>query len=277
MKLVHYGQFGSETPGVIHDGRLLDASSHTTSWTGEEFTPERLNALRGLLQTLPEVADPDGLRYGSPVAKPAQIICVGLNYREHAEESDMEVPDAPIAFTKSVHSISGPNDPVLMPDHASKLDWEIELAVVIGKEIFAPTPEEAAEAIVGYTIANDVSERAWQLETSGQWFKGKSAPSFCPVGPWILIPDDEFNVNDLELHLAVNGTTRQSGSTSLMIFDPGTIVHQLAQFIPFKPGDLILTGTPSGVGLATETYLKPGDEMVLRIDGLGEQRQTVVQ
>lgn len=275
MKLVHFGSAGSERPGVIHEGVLWDASTHTNAWTGEDFTEKRLAELMSSIGTFPEVPNAESLRYGAAVSKPGQIICVGLNYREHAEESDMEVPDAPIAFSKSVHSISGPNDDIRMPAHAEKLDWEIELAVVIGTDIYGPTQQEAADAIAGYCIANDVSERAWQLETSGQWFKGKSAPTFCPLGPWVQIRDETFNSEDLSLKLWVNEELRQNSRTSLMIFSPETIVYQLAQYIPFRPGDVVLTGTPSGVGLATQTYLKPGDVVRAQIDGLGEQRQRV--
>jgi len=217
-------------------------------------------------------------RIGAPIARPHQIICIGLNYSDHAAESGMPVPDEPILFTKSPNTMVGPNDDVIMPRGATKLDWEVELGIVIGRRTsYLESREQAAEAIAGYVLVNDVSERAFQLERGGQWLKGKSAETFNPTGPWLATPD-ELDVMALGMSLDVSGERRQTGSTSTMVFDPLTIVHYVSQFMVLEPGDLINTGTPPGVGLGMTppTYLQVGDTMTLSIDGLGTQHQRVV-
>jgi 2-keto-4-pentenoate hydratase/2-oxohepta-3-ene-1,7-dioic acid hydratase in catechol pathway len=218
-----------------------------------------------------------GRRIGAPIARPHQIICVGLNYSDHAAESGMPAPDEPILFTKSPNTVVGPNDDVIMPRGATKLDWEVELGIVIGhRTSYLTSREQAAASIAGYVLVNDVSERSFQLERGGQWLKGKSAETFNPTGPWLATPD-EVDVMSLGMSLDVNGERRQSGSTATMVFDPLTIVQYISQFLVLEPGDLINTGTPPGVGLGMTppTYLKVGDKMTLAVDGLGTQQQTV--
>jgi 2-keto-4-pentenoate hydratase/2-oxohepta-3-ene-1,7-dioic acid hydratase in catechol pathway len=219
-----------------------------------------------------------GERVGAPIARPHQILCIGLNYSDHAAESGMAVPDEPILFTKSPNTLVGPNDDVIMPRGATKLDWEVELGIVIGRRTsYLDSPEQARDHIAGYVVVNDVSERAFQIERGGQWAKGKSAETFNPAGPWLAMPDELDDVMQLGMWLDVNGQRRQTGSTSTMIFDPWVIVHYLSQFLVLEPGDLINTGTPPGVGLGMTppTYLQVGDVMQLGIEGLGEQRQRV--
>ena len=220
-----------------------------------------------------------GERVGAPIARPHQILCIGLNYRDHAEETGQPVPDEPIVFTKSPNTLVGPDDDVRIPRGSEKTDWEVELGVVVGRRAAYLADEDAArDAIAGYLVVNDVSERAFQLERGGQWVKGKSAETFNPAGPWLVTPDDIGDVGDLRMWLEVNGVRRQHGSTSTMLFSPAYVVHYLSQFMVLEPGDLINTGTPPGVGMGLRppVYLRPGDEMVLGIDGLGSQHQHVV-
>ena len=217
-------------------------------------------------------------RIGAPIARPHQILCVGLNYSDHAAETGQAVPDEPILFSKSPNTLVGPDDDVLIPPGSQKTDWEVELGIVIGRQVTYLADERAAtEAIAGYVLSNDVSERAYQLERGGQWLKGKSAPTFNPCGPWLATPDEFDDVEDLGLWLDVNGERRQDGSTATMIFGPATIVHYISQFMTLEPGDLINTGTPPGVGMGLDpqVYLRPGDVMELGGEGLGRQRQRV--
>lgn len=218
-------------------------------------------------------------RIGAPFARPHQIICVGLNYSDHAAETGQAVPDEPILFTKSPNTLVGPHDDVRIPRGATKPDWEVELGIVIGKRTsYLESVEEARDHIAGYVLVNDVSERAFQMERGGQWLKGKSAETFNPAGPWLATPDELDDVTDLNMWLDVNGVRRQDGSTSTMIFDPLFIVHYISQFLVLEPGDLINTGTPPGVGMGhrPEIWLAPGDVMELGITGLGTQRQNVI-
>jgi len=220
-----------------------------------------------------------GERIGAPIARPHQILCIGLNYSDHAAESGQDVPAEPILFTKSPNTLVGPNDDVRMPRGSTKLDWEVELGIVIGRRTsYLESEQEAAGAIAGYVVANDVSERAFQLERSGQWSKGKSAETFNPAGPWLVTPDEVPDVLSLGMWLDVNGQRRQTGSTSTMIFSPTFLVHHLSQFMVLEPGDLINTGTPPGVGMGMKppVWLQVGDVVELGIDGLGTQRQTVI-
>jgi 2-keto-4-pentenoate hydratase/2-oxohepta-3-ene-1,7-dioic acid hydratase in catechol pathway len=220
-----------------------------------------------------------GERIGAPIARPHQILCIGLNYRDHAAETGQEVPAEPILFTKSPNTLIGPNDEVRIPRGSTKPDWEVELGIVIGKRTsYLDSVEEAADAIAGYCVVNDVSERAFQMERNGQWSKGKSSETFNPAGPWLVTPDELPNVLDLGMWLDVSGVRRQTGSTSTMVFDPFFLVHYLSQFLVLEPGDLINTGTPPGVGMGftPPIWLQVGDVMELGIDGLGSQRQTVI-
>jgi len=294
MKLMRLGPVGSEKPVVRVDASTLpDGVGYVDV---SDFTPdfdEAFFAGDGMLRLAPLVAERvavgavhpftvDGQpaqRIGAPIARPHQILCIGLNYSDHAAESGMPVPDEPILFTKSPNTLVGPNDDVIMPRGATKLDWEVELGIVIGKRTsYLDSVEQAREHIAGYVVVNDVSERAFQIERGGQWSKGKSAETFNPAGPWLATADELDDVMQLGMWLDVNGQRRQTGSTSTMIFDPWFIVHYLSQFMVLEPGDLINTGTPPGVGLGMTppTYLEVGNVMHLGIDGLGEQRQTVV-
>jgi 2,4-diketo-3-deoxy-L-fuconate hydrolase len=218
-------------------------------------------------------------RIGAPIARPHQILCIGLNYRDHAAETGQAVPDEPILFTKSPNSLVGPYDDVRIPRGSTKPDWEVELGIVIGRRTsYLDSVESARDAIAGYLVVNDVSERAFQTERGGQWSKGKSAETFNPAGPWLVTPDEIDDVNSLDLWLDVNGVRRQTGNTRTMVFDPYFIVHYLSQFLVMEPGDLIDTGTPPGVGMGFKPpiWLQPGDVMELGVEGLGSQRQTVL-
>jgi 2,4-didehydro-3-deoxy-L-rhamnonate hydrolase len=241
--------------------------------------PHRLRTLVDERVAAGEVRSFDGQRVGAPIARPHQILCIGLNYRDHAAESGMAVPDEPILFTKSPNTLIGPYDEVRIPRGSAKTDWEVELGIVIGRRTsYLDSVEDARDAIAGYVVVNDVSERAFQLERGGQWAKGKSAETFNPAGPWLVTSDAVDDVLDLDMWLDVNGVRRQTGSTKTMIFDPYTIVHYLSQFLVLEPGDLINTGTPPGVGMGFDppVWLQPGDVVELGIEGLGTQRQHVV-
>ncbi|WP_448612491.1 fumarylacetoacetate hydrolase family protein [Geodermatophilus sp. URMC 60] len=220
-----------------------------------------------------------GERIGAPIARPHQILCIGLNYRDHAAETGQAVPDEPILFTKSPNTLIGPDDDVRIPRGSTKPDWEVELGIVIGRRTsYLDSVEEAREAVAGFCVVNDVSERAFQMERGGQWVKGKSAETFNPAGPWLVTPDEIDDVLALDMWLDVNGVRRQTGNTRTMVFDPWFIVHHLSQFLVLEPGDLIDTGTPPGVGMGFRppVWLQPGDVMELGIQGLGSQRQCVL-
>ncbi|WP_221402259.1 fumarylacetoacetate hydrolase family protein [Actinoplanes lutulentus] len=220
-----------------------------------------------------------GERIGAPIARPHQILCIGLNYRDHAAETGQAVPDEPILFTKSPNTLVGPNDDVRIPRGSTKPDWEIELGIVIGRRTsYLDSVEQARDAIAGYVVVNDVSERYFQMERGGQWSKGKSAETFNPAGPWLATTDEISDVLNLDMWLDLNGERRQTGNTKTMIFDPYFIVHHLSQFMVLEPGDLINTGTPPGVGMGfrPQVWLQPGDVIELGIDGLGSQRQNVI-
>lgn len=275
MKFVRFGPAGQEKPGVLDgEGRVVDISSLVDdigpSTIGDlAGITERVNAASGL-----PVHEADSVRFGTPMSRPYKMIAIGLNYADHAAESGMEAPTEPVVFMKATSSFSGPNDDVLLPRGAEKVDWEVELGLVIGKTCsYLPDEAAAMDAIGGYVLVHDVSEREFQLNRGGQWVKGKSADTFSPTGPWLVTPDEAGDVSDLDLTLSVNGEIKQSGSTSTMIFDPGHIVWYLSQFMTLESGDLILTGTPPGVGMATDTYLQEGDVVELEITGLGTQRQ----
>lgn len=287
MHLMRIGAVGSEKPVARvtderNDEKYVDLSDVVVDFDERFFGS-------GLLADLPAiVADRvaagqtiafAGERIGAPIARPHQILCIGLNYRDHAAETGQEVPAEPILFTKSPNTLIGPNDEVRIPRGSTKPDWEVELGIVIGKRTsYLDSVEEAADAIAGYCVVNDVSERAFQMERNGQWSKGKSSETFNPAGPWLVTPDELPNVLDLGMWLDVSGVRRQTGSTSTMVFDPFFLVHYLSQFLVLEPGDLINTGTPPGVGMGftPPIWLQVGDVMELGIDGLGSQRQTVI-
>jgi len=280
MKLVRLGEPGAERPGVRTDEGWIDVSDAVRDFDEEFFGSDGITRLRDLVATRVDRAQPLGaLRVGAPIARPHQILCIGLNYRDHAAETGQEVPSEPIVFTKSPNTLVGPYDDVRIPRGATKTDWEVELGIVVGRRSsYLEGPDEARDAIAGFVLVNDVSERAFQLERNGQWVKGKSAETFNPAGPWLATPDELESVTDLPMWLDVNGVRRQTGSTSTMVFDPYFIVEYLSQFLVLEPGDLINTGTPPGVGMGFDppVWLKPGDVMELGIDGLGHQQQTVV-
>ena len=283
MYLMRIGPSGSERPVVrIDDTRYIDVADVVSDFDEAFFGSDGLTGLRDIVgervaagQTREFAAE----RIGSPIARPHQILCIGLNYSDHAAETGLPVPSEPILFTKSPNALVGPNDDVRIPRGSTKLDWEVELGVLIGKRTSnLDSVADARAAIAGFVVVNDVSERAFQIERGGQWSKGKSAETFNPAGPWLVTPDEIDDVLDLRMWLDVNGVRRQDGSTSTMIFDPYVIVHYLSQFLVLEPGDLINTGTPPGVGMGfqPQVWLQAGDVMELGIEGLGQQRQTVV-
>ncbi len=280
MKFVRFGEKnGQKTPCVLDaDGTLRDISS-VVSEIGPDTLGDALIAKINAadLSALPSVS-PDGLRKAAPMATPRNIWCIGLNYSDHAEEAGMAIPDEPILFNKSTATYCGPDDDILFSPKMTKLDWEVELGIVIGKRTLDVTADEALDHVFGYVTVNDVSERAWQLERGGQWVKGKSFPNFCPTGPYLVTKDELSDVQALSMWLDVNGERAQAGSTSKMIFDVKTIVSYMSEFCQLEPGDLICTGTPPGVGagMSPPKFLKIGDKVTLGIEGLGEQAQTVV-
>ncbi|MFM9448705.1 fumarylacetoacetate hydrolase family protein [Streptomyces acidiscabies] len=283
MHLMRIGAPGAEKPVArIDDDTYVELADLVTDF-GEGFFGgggiDRIRPVVAERAAAGRVSRFAGERIGAPIARPHQILCIGLNYRDHAAESGMAVPDEPILFTKSPNTLIGPNDDVRIPRGSTKTDWEVELGIVIGKRTsYLDSVEDARDAIAGYVVVNDVSERAFQLERGGQWAKGKSAETFNPAGPWLATADEIDDVLALDMWLDVNGTRRQTGNTKTMIFDPYFIVHYLSQFLTLEPGDLINTGTPPGVGmgLTPPVHLKPGDTMELGITGLGTQRQHVI-
>ena len=277
MNLARIGERGSEVPAVLdRDGVHRDVSSLVSDFTPEFFAGNGTERLRSSdLSALPAVQG----RIGAPIARPSLILCVGLNYVDHANESSMKVPEEPILFTKAPNCLVGPYDDVLTPRGATTVDYEVELAVVIGRQCrYLESPEQAMDHLAGFTIANDVSERTFQLERGGgQWIKGKSCETFNPCGPYLATTDEVDLDGGLDLWLDVNGERRQTGSTHDVIFDIATVIHHVSQFMVLEPGHLVNSGTPPGVamGMAEPGYLSPGDVMTLGITGLGEQRQEV--
>ena len=279
MKLCRYGQKGAEKPGLVDaDGRIRDLSDVIDDVTPATVTPEALARLRAIdPATLPLVeGDP---RYGVPVAGIGKFIAIGLNYADHAAESGLPVPPEPIFFTKAISALNGPNDPVMIPKGAEKTDWEVELGVVIGKTCRYVEQADALDHVAGYVLANDVSERAFQKELGSQWDKGKGCDTFGPVGPWLVTADELGDCQALDMFLDVNGQRMQTGNTRTMIFPVAECIAYVSRFITLHPGDLLITGTPPGVGEGQKPdkiFLKAGDTMHLGISGLGEQRQTCV-
>jgi len=279
MQLIRFGAFGQEQPGLLlKDGRRKDVSGSIPAYDRAFFQQGGLQKLAELARTpeaLPDV--PEGTRWGAPISRPGKVICIGLNYADHAKESGMPIPEEPVVFLKGSNTVVGPYDDVLIPRGSQKTDWEVELGVVVGLEArYLDSIEVAQKCIAGYCISHDVSERHFQLERGGQWVKGKSCDTFNPLGPVLVTPDEAGDVHALDLWLTVNGEQRQTGNTRTMIFHPAFIIHYLSQFMTLEAGDLISTGTPPGVGLGMKPprYLKAGDVVALGIQGLGEQRQT---
>ena len=281
MKLIRFGEQGSEKPGVqLADGNRLDASGAGWDYDEKFFAGEGLERLRRWLAENEKLAPrvSAATRLGSPVCRPSKIVCIGLNFRDHATESGQVAPKEPVVFFKATTSLGGPNDPVMIPRNAEKLDWEVELAVVIGKRASYVAKECALEFVAGYALHNDYSERSFQLERGGQWVKGKSADTFAPLGPFVATRDELPNAGSLGMWLKVNGETRQRGNTANMIFDVATLVSYVSEFMTLLPGDVISTGTPAGVGLGIKPpqYLRAGDVVELGVDGLGQSRQEVI-
>ncbi len=283
MYLMRIGSAGRERPVArIDDTTYVDLSDVVTDFDEAFFGSGGLERIRPIVaerSAAGQVSAFAGERIGAPIARPHQILCIGLNYRDHAAETGQAVPDEPILFTKSPNTLVGPDDDVRIPRGSTKPDWEVELGIVIGRRTsYLDSVDEARDAIAGYCVVNDVSERAFQMERGGQWSKGKSAETFNPCGPWLVTPDEIDDVLDLDMWLDVSGVRRQTGNTRTMVFDPYVLVHHLSQFMVLEPGDLINTGTPPGVGLGhtPPVWLQPGDVMTLGIAGLGTQRQLVV-
>lgn len=278
MKLLRFGETGNENPGILDaDGRIRDVSSLVSDFTPDTISPLMLGTLtRADFASLPEV--PADTRLGSPIARTGHFIAIGLNYADHAAETGAPIPAEPIVFSKAPSSLSGPNDDVIIPRGSVKTDWEVELAVVIGEHCHDIDEDQALSTVFGYALCNDVSEREFQAERGGQWIKGKSSPTFGPLGPWIVTADEIADPQELDMFLDVNGERCQTGNTRTMIFSVAHIVSYVSRFMALQPGDVITTGTPPGVGLGMKPprFLKPGDEMRLGIAGLGEQRQKVV-
>lgn len=278
MKLLRYGPAGAEKPGLLaQDGTIRDLSGHLSDLSGDALDPAALARLGELDPAgLPEVSgDP---RLGPPVAGTGKFICIGLNYADHAAESGMDVPPEPVIFMKATSAICGPNDPIVIPRGSQKTDWEVELAVIIGKRAKYVTEAEAMSHVAGFAVTNDVSERAFQTERAGQWTKGKSCDNFGQIGPWLVTPDEIADPQDLPMWLRVNGETMQDGSTRTMVYQVPFLIHYLSQFMTLHPGDVISTGTPPGVGMGMrpQRFLRAGDVVELGIEGLGSQRQEVV-
>jgi 2,4-diketo-3-deoxy-L-fuconate hydrolase len=279
MKLIRFGPFKKEKPGVeLASGIRKDCSAHFTDWNYEFFARDGLARLAAVLKTkadqLPDV--PANVRLGAPISRPGKVICIGLNYSDHAAESGMDVPKEPIVFMKASNTVVGPYDDILIPRGSTKTDWEVELGLVIGEEArYLNSPADALKHIAGYCVSHDVSERAFQLERGGQWTKGKSCDTFNPLGPWVVTLDEIADPHNLAMTLDVNGQRMQTGNTRTMVFPAAELVHYLSQFMTLEPGDLISTGTPPGVGLGMKPprYLKHGDVVELSIEGLGRQRQ----
>jgi len=277
MKYLRYGPVGEEKPALLDDnGRLRDLSDQLNDLSGDNLNPERL-AFLGMLnpETLPVVEG--SVRIGAPIAGVGKIIAVGLNYDDHARETGMPFPDEPVLFSKAVTALSGPNDSVMLPRGSVKGDWEVELAVVIGRRSQYIDPADAIDCIAGFSVINDVSEREMQLDGTGQWVKGKSFDSFAPLGPWLVTTDEISNPQNLNLWLDLNGQRQQDGNTRTMTFGIRYLLSYISRHMTLLPGDVIATGTPPGVGLGQKPprFLKPGDVMRLGIEGLGEQQQEV--
>ena len=280
MKILRYREDNSVKPGILDkEGKIRDVSSIVNDWDNTTVTVEKLHSVQSVdLLSLPVVDD--NVSIAPCVCKKSigKFICIGLNYSDHAEETGMEVPPEPIMFMKATSAVIGPNDDVLIPKNSFKSDWEVELGVIIGKEAKYISEDQSQDHIAGYCVVNDLSERAFQIERSGQWVKGKSCDTFGPIGPYLVTKDEIADPQNLKMWLDVNGKRMQDGSTSTMVYGVNFLVSYLSQFMSLQPGDIISTGTPPGVGMGMkpQVFLKPGDVMRLGIEGLGEQKQTTV-
>jgi len=281
MKLIRFGEPGKEKPGVILNETRYDVSAFADDYNEDFFATGGLENLKKIIEesknSFPKV--PDSVRLGSPVARPSKIICIGLNYADHAKEANMSIPEEPIIFFKSTTAFCGPFDDLVIPKNSNKTDWEIELAVVIGKQANYVEEKDAMNYVAGYCLHNDYSERAFQLERGGQWVKGKSCDTFAPLGPFLATVDEIKDINNLPMWLTVNGKKYQSSNTSNLIFKIPFLVHYLSQYMTLLPGDVISTGTPHGVGLGIKpepVYIKAGDIIELGIEGLGTSKQKAV-
>ncbi len=278
MKLVRFGQPGAEKPGIVDSqGGIRDLSGHVPDFTGATLSSASLDRLRAIDPNALPLA-PAGARLGAPVAGTRSFIAIGLNYADHARETGQEIPAEPILFNKLGNCIVGPNDDIMYPRDSDRMDWEVEIAFVVGSRARYVDEKDAMAHIAGYCLCNDVSERRFQVKRAGQWVKGKSAETFGPLGPWLATPDEIPDVHNLAMSLDVNGERKQTGSSATMIFRVPFLLSYITQFMVLEPGDVVTTGTPPGVGSAKKPpeYLKAGDELVLRVEGLGEQRSKVV-
>jgi 2,4-diketo-3-deoxy-L-fuconate hydrolase len=278
MKFLRIGSPGNEIPAALDkDGKIRDLSKHVSDFDRMNLNFEILEKIQKLDLSKLDQLDKN-LRKGSCVSNPGNFFAIGLNYKEHAEETGAKAPDYPVVFNKSVHSIVGPNDNIVIPKNSKKLDHEVEIAMVIGKKAKRVNENEAQDYVFGYCICNDVSERDWQKNKGGQWVKGKSGDTFGPLGPYLVTKDEIEDLNNLNLSLDVNGNRHQTGNTSLMIFNFNYLIAHLSSFITLMPGDIITTGTPPGVGLGMNPpkFLKDGDELFLKVDYLGEQKSKIV-
>ena len=278
MKLLRVGQFKNEIPAILDENdKIRNISSYLNDLNPQSLNFDTLDKIKKIdFETLPEI-DPS-IRIGSCISNPGNFFAIGLNYKAHAEETGAKPPDFPVVFNKSVHSIVGPNDNVIIPQNSKKLDHEVEIAMVIGKKAKRVLEKDAQDYIFGYCICNDVSEREWQKNKGGQWVKGKSGDTFGPLGPYLVTKDEFDDLNNINLSLDVNGNRHQTGNTSLMIFNFNFLIAHLSSYITLMPGDIITTGTPPGVGLGMNPpkFLKNGDEMLLKVDNLGQQRTKVI-
>ncbi len=278
MKLVRFGSNGNEMPGLIDEsGQLFDLSAYVKDISGEILSEDKLKEISKIDRSILPKID-YSVRIGPCLNNVGKFICIGLNYADHAKEAGMEVPPEPVIFMKATSAVCGPTDPILLPKGSVKTDWEVELAVVIGKKAKYVDLDDAMSYVAGYAASNDISERAYQLESTGQWTKGKSCDSFGPLGPWFVTKDEIPDPQNLAMWLSVNGQKMQDGSTKTMVYGVAFLVHYISQFMSLMPGDVISTGTPPGVGLGMKppVYLRAGDIVTLGIEGLGEQCQRVV-
>jgi 2-keto-4-pentenoate hydratase/2-oxohepta-3-ene-1,7-dioic acid hydratase in catechol pathway len=278
MKLFRFGNDGNEKPGVLHNGKHLDVSSFGEDFGEKYFETDGLNRLKKFLQNNASLPEVKPTRFGPITTRPSKIVCIGLNYADHAKESNMELPKEPIVFFKSTTAWSGPNDNLVIPKNSTQTDWEVELAVIIGKKATYVSEADAMKYVAGYALHNDYSEREFQLHRGGQWVKGKSADTFAPIGPYLVTPDEVKDIDNTRLWLKVNGKTMQDGTTANLVFKVPFLVSYISQFMTLLPGDVISTGTPAGVGLGMKPplYLKNGDVIELGIEGMGEQKQTAL-
>lgn len=280
MKLIRFGESGKEKPGILVEGKRFDVAAFVHDYDEAFFENGGLETLKRILAGNLELPEVDAaVRWGSPVARPSKLVCIGMNYADHCRETNAPIPEEPVLFFKSTTALCGPNDALIIPKNSEKTDWEVELAFVIGKRASYVEVADAMNYVAGYCLHNDYSERAFQMERGGQWAKGKGCDTFAPLGPFLATPDEVEDVDNLKMWLTVNGKTCQNSNTSNLIFKIPFLVHYLSQFMTLLPGDVISTGTPPGVGLGMKpepVYLKAGDVVELGIEGLGSSRQVAI-